>query len=276
MEEPAASHAAKDLRHPEPAVIASSSLRARSRVSSPERPSTTATTTTTTGTLTPDLQDAHELSELHEISTHTRRDSSPSTISSGSIRIVKRPSTRSSQLTRSSREPTGRFKHIIKFWRRNVVLSVSQNQNRIITGVLPFIFPLCSFFSLLGPILIYGSCECRAALERTYLAHMRTSVAFSLLGVLIAQLFRLQHSHIHHPTFGFYTVGVPLACTCQGFAILMALFGAHRFLRQQNALSRGKIHAGGWEVMMAAIFATAIIITLLILVVVISVKRDSV
>ncbi|EAS28834.3 uncharacterized protein CIMG_07580 [Coccidioides immitis RS] len=247
MEEPAASHAAKDLRHPEPAVIASSSLRARSRVSSPERPSTTATTTTTTGTLTPDLQDAHELSELHEISTHTRRDSSPSTISSGSIRIVTRRSTRSSQLTRSSREPTGRFKHIIKFWRRNVVLSVSQNQNRD-----------------------------HYALERTYLAHMRTSVAFSLLGVLIAQLFRLQHSHIHHPTFGFYTVGVPLACTCQGFAILMALFGAHRFLRQQNALSRGKIHAGGWEVMMAAIFATAIIITLLILVVVISVKRDSV
>jgi hypothetical protein len=30
-------------------------------------------------------------------------------------------------------------------------------------------------------------------------------------------------------------------------AILVALVGAYRFWRQQNAIARGKIHAGGWE-----------------------------
>ncbi|EEP82839.1 predicted protein [Uncinocarpus reesii 1704] len=125
MEDPAGGHAGKHPQHPQPVLVASASLRARSRVSSPERRSPTP------GTVTPDyLQDAHELPEIHEIPTHVQRSSSPSTISSGSIRIVTRRSTRSSQVTRSSREPTGRFRHFIKFWRRNVVLSVSQNQNR--------------------------------------------------------------------------------------------------------------------------------------------------
>lgn len=92
----------------------------------------------------------------------------------------------------------------------------------------------------------------QTALERTYLAHMRTSLAFSLLGVLIAQLFSLQHSHFHDTSFGFYKVGVPLGCACQGCAILVGFFGACRFIRQQKAISRGKIHAGGWEVMVLA------------------------
>ncbi|WEW60011.1 hypothetical protein PRK78_005493 [Emydomyces testavorans] len=137
MEESADHADEPHLQHPTPALVASAALRARTtttttatsssntRVPSPDPPSIT------TGTVTPDLHGAHELPALHEIPTHTRRDSSPSTISSGSIRIVTRRSTRDTQLSRrSSREPTGRFRHVIKFWRRNVVLSVSHEQNR--------------------------------------------------------------------------------------------------------------------------------------------------
>lgn len=68
-----------------------------------------------------------------------------------------------------------------------------------------------------------------------------------MLGVLIAQLFRLQHSLNTEPIFGFYGAGVPLATACNGAATLVVLIGACRFWRQQSALARGKVYAGGWE-----------------------------
>lgn len=51
------------------------------------------------------------------------------------------------------------------------------------------------------------------------------------------------------PTLGFYMAGVPLATACNGAAAVVVLLGAYRFWRQQNALARGKVHAGGWEMM---------------------------
>lgn len=193
--------------------------------------------------ITPDLRDAHELPQLDQVPT-ARRSPSPSTISSGSVRIVPRRTL--SQQTRSSREPTGRFKLLKRFWRTYVVISVAQSQQRD-----------------------------HYALERTYLAYIRTSVAFALLGVLIAQLFSLQHSHIHHPQFGFYKVGLPLSCICHGFAIVIALAGSCRFMRQQQAFARGKVHASGWELMMIGGLTTAVVITLFVLVILISAKRGS-
>ena len=70
-----------------------------------------------------------------------------------------------------------------------------------------------------------------------------------MLGVVIAQLFRLQHTLNPDQTLGFYMAGVPLATACNGAAAVVVLLGAYRFWRQQNALARGKVHAGGWEVM---------------------------
>lgn len=69
-----------------------------------------------------------------------------------------------------------------------------------------------------------------------------------MLGTLIAQLFRLQHSGNPGTTLGFYEIGVPLATACNGAAAIVVLLGAYRFWRQQNALARGKVYAGGWEV----------------------------
>lgn len=40
-----------------------------------------------------------------------------------------------------------------------------------------------------------------------------------------------------------------MASVCVLGAMLILLVGAYRFWRQQNAMLRGKVYAGGWEVM---------------------------
>lgn len=66
-------------------------------------------------------------------------------------------------------------------------------------------------------------------------------------GVLIAQLFRLQRSVTEADRLGFHQVGIPLSVACHCVAVLVACIGAYRFWRQQNAISKGRVHAGGWE-----------------------------
>ena len=89
---------------------------------------------------------------------------------------------------------------------------------------------------------------CFIALERTFLGYLRTSLALSIVAVIIAQLFRLEHNAKPNKTFGFYALSIPLSCTYIGAAMVILLLGAYRFWRQQNAILRGKVHAGGWEV----------------------------
>lgn len=88
------------------------------------------------------------------------------------------------------------------------------------------------------------------ALERTFLGYLRTSLALSMIGVTVAQLFRLQHNPVPSPIFGFYVLGKPLACICQGSAIYCLILGAYRSWRIQAALVRGKAIAGGFEVVL--------------------------
>ena len=91
------------------------------------------------------------------------------------------------------------------------------------------------------------------ALERTYLGYLRTSLALSILGVVIAQLFRLQNADNPHPKIGYFITGIPAAIACILGAILVLLVGAYRFWRLQNAVLRGKVYAGGWEVLFTGI-----------------------
>lgn len=67
-----------------------------------------------------------------------------------------------------------------------------------------------------------------------------------MLGVVVAQLFRLTNPK---PAIRGYLIGVPLASILIAAAILVLLLGAFRSWRQQNAMLRSKVHAGGWEIM---------------------------
>ncbi len=101
------------------------------------------------------------------------------------------------------------------------------------------------------------------ALERTFLGYLKTSLSLSFLGVIIAQLFRLEHTINPDPIISFYAAGVPLASVCNAAALVVSLLGAYRFWRQQNALTRGKIQAGGWDLLAVGILITLVGFSLL-------------
>jgi hypothetical protein len=71
-----------------------------------------------------------------------------------------------------------------------------------------------------------------------------------MIGVITAQLFRLQRVANPNPDFGFYVIGRPLSILFMCMAIVVVLVGAFRFWKLQNALVRGKAHTGGWEVLL--------------------------
>ncbi|KAK8164223.1 hypothetical protein IWX90DRAFT_505224 [Phyllosticta citrichinensis] len=104
------------------------------------------------------------------------------------------------------------------------------------------------------------------ALERTFLGYLRTSIALSMTGVILAQLFRLQHSLHPDAHLGFFVLGIPLASTFIACAIAVALLGAFRFWRQQSAIVRGKVLAGGWEVLVIMVGSLLVCVMLLVLV----------
>ncbi|KAL8730769.1 MAG: hypothetical protein Q9166_003839 [cf. Caloplaca sp. 2 TL-2023] len=119
----------------------------------------------------------------------------------------------------------------------------------------------------------HDACRDHFALERTYLGYFRTSLALVFLSVFIAQLFRLQHTEHPDPVFGFYVLGIPLSCICIGAAILVNLLGTYRFWRQQNAMMRGKIHAGGWEVYATFVTVLLTVIMLFVLIMAVNISK---
>jgi uncharacterized membrane protein YidH (DUF202 family) len=93
-----------------------------------------------------------------------------------------------------------------------------------------------------------------AANERTFLGYLRTSLALAMLGVIIAQLYRLQHSPTPDPKFGYFVLSKPISCIFHVSAICVALLGSLRFFRQQHAMAIGKVQAGGWELMIIGVY----------------------
>ncbi|KAJ5135443.1 uncharacterized protein N7515_004721 [Penicillium bovifimosum] len=116
------------------------------------------------------------------------------------------------------------------------------------------------------------------ALERTFLAWMRTSLAFASIGIAVTQLFRLNstssantHSNAFYPNPDILpphlaseyqpaafppsansrlrSVGKPLGSTFIGVAILILLIGFHRYFESQYWIVRGKFPAsrGVWR-----------------------------
>jgi len=89
------------------------------------------------------------------------------------------------------------------------------------------------------------------ALERTFLGYLRTSLALSMTGVMIAQLLRLDSllSTPENPTPNRAIGGLALAAAFMAGSIVTVLAGAIRFWRQQVAMAEGKCWAGGPELL---------------------------
>lgn len=82
------------------------------------------------------------------------------------------------------------------------------------------------------------------AVERTFLAYLRTSIMLANIGALIAQLFALRQTDAG---FGYSRVAEPLSTACFACALVTIIVGATRAWRHQNALVHGKALAGGFE-----------------------------
>ena len=75
-----------------------------------------------------------------------------------------------------------------------------------------------------------------------------------MLGVVIAQLYRLQHSESPDPKFGYFVLSKPISCIFHASAICVAILGSVRFFRQQHAMAIGRVQAGGWEIMVIGFY----------------------
>ncbi|KIW42652.1 uncharacterized protein PV06_06180 [Exophiala oligosperma] len=116
-------------------------------------------------------------------------------------------------------------------------------------------------------------CRDHLANERTFLGYLRTGQAFAMLGVIIAQVMRLQHSITPDPVLGYFAVSVPLSSACHASAIAVSLLGAIRFFRYQKEMARGYAVCGGWEIKTVGTLATMVILSMICLVLAITIEK---
>ncbi|EXJ79049.1 hypothetical protein A1O3_08550 [Capronia epimyces CBS 606.96] len=119
----------------------------------------------------------------------------------------------------------------------------------------------------------HTKCRDHLANERTYLSYVRTGQAFAVLGVIVAQVLRIQHSLAPNPIIGFFVVSVPLSCVCLGTAIVISTLGALRFLRCQKEMARGYAVSGGWEIKCIGTLTTLVILSMFVLVLAITIEK---
>ncbi|KAK4111848.1 hypothetical protein N656DRAFT_779977 [Canariomyces notabilis] len=114
------------------------------------------------------------------------------------------------------------------------------------------------------------------ALERTFLAWLRTSLAFASIGIAITQLFRLNTSLADdsRQAESLRHLGKPLGSTFLAISILILLLGYNRYLQSQHWVIRGKFPASRGTIMLVAFIAFAV--TVASLIVVLAVQNESV
>ncbi|KAJ5781218.1 hypothetical protein N7457_006378 [Penicillium paradoxum] len=193
--------------------------------------------------------EAHELQEIQTREDYELENLTPSASSGDEYHIVTRRTTSQAlaaqaEARRRRRARQGVWGKFTRFWTHNVTLTVPLKSNRDYL-----------------------------ALERTFLAYIRTSVVVTQQGVLIAQLFRLQGLKSWTDHLGFQRVGMPLSISCYCVGIFVAFIGAYRFWKQQHAIARGKIYAGGVELQSVGILLGCITLVLFVVSIAIAVER---
>ncbi|KAH8910946.1 hypothetical protein BR93DRAFT_874592, partial [Coniochaeta sp. PMI_546] len=110
------------------------------------------------------------------------------------------------------------------------------------------------------------------ALERTFLAWLRTSLAFASIGIAITQLFRLNTS-LSAPSGStnqtLQHLGRPLGTTFLGVSILILFLGYNRYLQGQYWVMKGKFPASRGTIMLVSFVAFAVTVASLIVVIVV-------
>ncbi|POS83036.1 hypothetical protein EPUL_006152, partial [Erysiphe pulchra] len=110
------------------------------------------------------------------------------------------------------------------------------------------------------------------ALERTFLAWLRTSLAFASIGVAVTQLFRLNTVRSSNPTTDYYEtilissnatqhisrLGKPLGITFIGISIATILLGSNRYFECQKWIIRGKFPASRGSIMLMLVMTFAL------------------
>ncbi|KAI1213943.1 uncharacterized protein F4807DRAFT_409864 [Annulohypoxylon truncatum] len=108
------------------------------------------------------------------------------------------------------------------------------------------------------------------ALERTFLAWLRTSLSFASIGIAITQLFRLNTSIDTGDDPNSETIrriGKPLGATFIGISILILLLGYRRYYQGQQWVIKGKFPASRGTIVIVSIVACAIIVVSLFVVI---------
>ncbi|RQM05867.1 hypothetical protein DH86_00002185, partial [Scytalidium sp. 3C] len=82
------------------------------------------------------------------------------------------------------------------------------------------------------------------------------------------------HNAMPNATFGYFVLGKPLACICQGLAIYTLLVGAFRTWRLQSAMVRGKALTGGIEIILIAIGMLLTLLMFFVLLVAVDISKD--
>lgn len=96
------------------------------------------------------------------------------------------------------------------------------------------------------------------ALERTYLAYIRTASAFAQFGVTIAQLFKLNDYRNGISNVTSLRIGRALGATVEGIAILVLLSGAFYFAQQQTGLMKGVVVSRGYHLWVMTVVSVVV------------------
>ncbi|KAI5861781.1 hypothetical protein GGS23DRAFT_574893 [Durotheca rogersii] len=106
------------------------------------------------------------------------------------------------------------------------------------------------------------------ALERTFLAWLRTSLSFASIGIAITQLFRLNAAiGVEDASFERTRhLGKPLGATFIGISILVLLLGYRRYYQSQQWVIKGKFPASRGTIVLVSLVAMALVVVSLFVV----------